>query len=157
MRTEYYPEWVELLEMTRTNEIGTIVTFKEIEDITRLKKTDAKWPSVIQRWRKHLLEEEYKCLINIRNVGYEIIHPRDHHKVSAKFINKSNRQAKNAIKVQACTDVSHMTDSERTKHQEMTNFAGGILAITAQTVKKARKLVGKTFAWVERGLRTLIG
>lgn len=102
------PEWRMIYDdLLASADFGTIITYQEIASVLGRDLQSNRTP--LYRARSELGELRKRWLEPVPNVGYRVIEPSGHVRVSAAHKRKSRRQLGMAIRVLESTDVSRLT------------------------------------------------
>lgn len=83
---------VDLLDKAFKPKEGDIISYEEISAVIKLKKTDNRWNTIVNRWRKKLGREKNLILSSIRGEGYECLN-------SSKRVGYASGKYKSGLKL----------------------------------------------------------
>ena len=107
------PEWKNLYDSFSELNYNTQITYTELD--SKLKegsiKTNKRY--VFEKFKKEMLRQKCKALENVINVGYRIVNPNEHVRLTNKEIKRAERRARTAVDTILHTDVDLLTEKER--------------------------------------------
>lgn len=104
-----------LYDALKSREHGETVTYAELTEVLTIDAQSARGNHAVQRAARQLLTADSKLLVNVRNVGYQIVPPKEH-AMQAKRLHASARRR--LVRSVACaTHVlwEKLTPEERTQ------------------------------------------
>jgi hypothetical protein len=131
------PEWLMIYEALLANaEPGTIVTYAELEALLNREFATNRGP--LYRARQELGELRKHWLESVPNVGYRVIEPTEHVRISATHRRKSRRQVGMAIRVLESTDLSKLTGDALTEYDAQSKLTFALWAVFAHESRLRR-------------------
>lgn len=86
------------------------------DDIGRLIEADKRHDiySAVGRCNRELWKRAQRSLQNVRGVGYRMLKPQEHEVQALDYQDRGRRKMKNAVAIMRATDLSELSDPERT-------------------------------------------
>lgn len=103
-----------LFELFASKNFEEIVTFDEIS--IAIERDFLLCRISLENVRLRLEEECYKSFLNIRKVGYKILHPKEHVITAKKRFVKSQKQINRGLHTLVYTDTNVLSDLDRSVH-----------------------------------------
>jgi len=131
------PEWRMIYEdLFADAEPGQIITYKQLEDL--LERGFALNRGPLYRARKTLGEMQHRWLEAVPNVGYRVIEPTEHVRVSATHRKKSRRQVGMAIRVLQAADLGRLSGDALSTWDEQSKMTFALWAVFAHESRLRR-------------------
>jgi hypothetical protein len=146
MEPKAHPEWKELFETLRNQEYDTFIPHERVESIIgHLRRTAAeKYYSIVERWKREMLEQASRQIENVHGKGYRIILPNEFRGSATKQIKFGHRRMRKAGKIIVNTPMERLTDEEKTKVGEMSVILSQVMHFSKATLKKVKEIDKKT-------------
>lgn len=132
-RSEWRMIYEDLLEHA---DIGTVITYKALEDLLGREFALNRGP--FYRARQTLGDLHHRWLDSVPNVGYRVIEPAEHVRVSAQHRRKSRRQVGMAVRVLQSTDLSRLSAEALSKWDEQSKMTFALWAVFAHESRLRR-------------------
>ena len=141
-----HPEWKELMARFANCEYGTFIPHEKIESIINKERKGhgSQYYTIINRWKKSMLEESSRQVECENSKGYLIIKPDEFRKSAnrqIKFGYKRMRKAGNIVKN---APVELLSEAEQKKIGEMSTLLAQIIFFSKATLKKVKEIDKKT-------------
>lgn len=131
------PEWRMIYEdLLETAGPGTVITYAQLETLLGREFELNRGP--LYRARKTLGELRKHWLEAVPNIGYRVIEPSEHVRISASHRHKSRRQVGMAIRVLESTDLSQLTGDALAKYDEQSKLTFALWAVFAHESRLRR-------------------
>ena len=131
------PEWRMIYEdLLDGADSGTVITYADLEKL--LGREFALNRTPLYRARQTLGEMHHRWREAVPNVGYRIIEPIEHLRVSAGHRRKSRRQVGMAIRVLESTDLSQLAGDALAKYDEQSKLTFALWAVFAHESRLRR-------------------
>ena len=131
------PEWRMIYEdLLAAAGPSTIITYAQLEELLGRKFALNRGP--LYRARRTLGELQKHWLEAVPNVGYRVIDPSEHVRVSAGHRHKSRRQVGMAIRVLESTDLSKLAGDALAKYDEQSKLTFALWAVFAHESRLRR-------------------
>jgi hypothetical protein len=131
------PEWRMIYEdLLEGAESGTIITYADLEGL--LGRDFAVNRGPLYRARRTLGELRHRWLEAVPNVGYRVVEPLEHMRISAGHRRKSRRQVGMAIRVLESTDLTQLTTDALAKFDEQSKLTFALWAVFAHESRLRR-------------------
>ena len=115
---------------------GDIITYAQIEELLDRKFEVNRGP--LYRARRELGELRKHWLEAVPNVGYRVIEPAEHVRISAGHRRKSRRQVGMAIRVLQSTDLAQLSGDALSKWDEQSKMTFALWAVFAHESRLRR-------------------
>ena len=131
------PEWRMIYEdLLAGAEPGNVITYAQLEELLGREFASNRGP--LYRARRTLGELQHRWLEAATGVGYRVIEPTEHVRVSAGHRRKSRRQVGMAIRVLDATDLERLTPSDLSTFDEQKKMTFALWAIFAHESRLRR-------------------
>lgn len=131
------PEWRMIYEgLLEHANSGDIVTYPEIDAVLGRALDINRGP--LYRARRELGEMRKHWLEAIPNIGYRVIEPSEHVRISAVHRRKSRRQVGMAIRVLQSTDLAQLSGDALSKWDEQSKMTFALWAVFAHESRLRR-------------------
>ncbi len=128
------PEWRMIYEdLLEDAEPGQVITYADLEGL--LGRTFATNRGPLYRARKTLGEMRHRWLEAMPNVGYRVVEPLEHMRISAGHRRKSRRQVGMAIRVLESTDLTQLKEDALAKFDEQSKMTFALWAVFAHETR----------------------
>jgi len=128
-------------------EIGTIITYEQIENTINIEKAGERWYTILDAWKKYLKTVNIR-LKTLRNTGYRVMDSHDRAEYCGATFNRGIKKFKEVAVVATATDVTTLSQEEiiELEHYQRTSMAlisAGSTAAKATRQKLAELKGGK--------------
>jgi len=139
-KQKLHPEYMQLYNMFKDIEYDRVITYEQMnEQMPGNEDVRTKHYFALYKFINLMLKEQNKALENIPTIGYKVVKPNQHIRLSNKRLEKSTKQAKRAVELLAYCDVSQLSDSEKMEvmtHQNRKMLVYGLLLGEKRKIKK---------------------
>lgn len=126
--------WVPVYEFLRDMEPGDVATYQKLSELAGVDiKLDR---SPVKRANKELLDKYQRALVNVRSVGYRVMHASEHGTEARDQTKKADRRIKHAIDLLNKADRNHLTPQQSTLFDAQ---AGALQAVQDMTKRLTRR------------------
>jgi len=131
------PEWRMLYEAFLEHaQSGDIITYVQIEELLARKFEVNRGP--LYRARRELGDLRKHWLEAVPNIGYRVIEPAEHVRISAIHRRKSRRQVGMAIRVLQSTDLAQLSGDALSKWDDQSKMTFALWAVFAHESRLRR-------------------
>ena len=109
------PEWILMFEKFRGREFENVLTYKELDEclLSGSVKTDKKY--VFYKFKREMLRNAQKALENVRNIGYRIVKPNEHLRLSNREVRRAQKRLKDGVELILNVQYDLLTEKEQTQ------------------------------------------
>lgn len=139
-------EWLSLIEQIATEfEIGQLIPHEWLKQMFRMETLDLKlfpdmesvrkaiqdqqflFLQLFERLRKDVLKNHNFYLVNVRGMGYKIIHPKDQHQFAYDSLMGDIKSSfKECSEIMTHTRQNHIDDEQRAKDRQLFSKVGSL-------------------------------
>jgi hypothetical protein len=123
-------------DLLASAEPGSVITYAQLEELLGREFAPNRGP--LYRARQTLGELRHRWLEAVSGVGYRVIEPTEHVRVSAGYRRKSRRQVGMAIRVLDATDLEKLTPDALATYDEQKKMTFALWAIFAHESRLRR-------------------
>lgn len=134
------PEWRELFATTSDYEIGAVLAHGDLAKVLKIPYGSLRYFSQVNRWRREEQNERNRQWRLVRKVGYELVHPSDHHKVGNQRIKSGIKHIRRGVAAFQHTSMEALTEGQRTKHVDAEARATVLLQVAAGTRRQIQQM-----------------
>jgi len=126
-----HPEYLALYDKFKNYEYGSIITYEQMNaQMPNNQDVRKKHYWAVYKFMDMMLKEQNKLMENIQNIGYKIVKPNEHVRMSNKRLGKATRQVKKSVEYLSFCDVSMLSEDEKMDvmtHQNRKMLVYGVL------------------------------
>lgn len=111
-QTHPHPEWKVMFDKFKDLNYNTQITYDDLNKCLAFGKVQDNKRYVFEKFKKELLHQENKLLENIPNVGYRIIYPNEHIRLTNRELKRAEKRARQGVDIILHTDVDKLTPRE---------------------------------------------
>ena len=108
-----FPEWKTMYDKYKNLDYGEQVSYSDLNRCLVSGSIQEKKRFVFERFKKQMLWEENKALENIQNVGYRVVNPNEHVRLTNREMKRAERRARMACDIILHTDLDRLTEKEK--------------------------------------------
>jgi len=109
------PEYLAMLDIFKDKNYNDIITYKELDSYVVGGSVRDKKRYVFEKFRKEILSQFSKCLENIPNIGYRIVEPKEHTRLTSNKMKQAERRTRTAANIILHVDMEVLNEVERAK------------------------------------------
>lgn len=113
VKPKILPEWKRIYDAFKDKDYDTTITYAQLDKMLMNGSVKTNKRYVFEKFKKEMLRQESKALENIQNVGYRIVNPNEHARLTNKEVKRAERRARVACDIILHTDMDMLNDRDK--------------------------------------------
>lgn len=127
-----------MIEKWPSLKAGDEVTYKDIEMLIKLPRTDSHYRSVVESWKKHMRSEQNIEFGAIDNVGYIVLDDHERINFASGKLSQGMRRVVRAGDIAMTTDKVALSPEELKKADHLVGISATIRSVQVEHTRKLR-------------------
>lgn len=127
-----HPEWLDMLEKFGELPYDSVISYADLDSCLSDGSVQGDKRYIFSKFKKEMLSQHSKALENVQTVGYRIVNPNEHIRLTHRELKRAERRARTGVDIILHVDTDKLTDKEMAQANlvaaRMQNLAATLLS-----------------------------